>query len=393
MDFYGYYFQGGWNLWSQYTFDLKSVPTLGNLCGSPTVYVMFRCLADDQQDYVDGPFLDDIVISKYVPGSPPTIVTHPVSQVACVGDSVQFCVTATGTALSYQWRKDGSPVGDDADCYTIPSCSLADAGVYDCVVTNGCGSVTSDPAILSVGQCVTTIREAKELADGASVVLADKTASASFADFFYVEEMDRSSGIRIDAVGHSIQAGDNIRFAGTLGTYDGERVITAEEPLIVLSSGNPLPAALDLRSRAVGGAGYTNNPGVTNGRGALNVGLRVRYMGMVTHVNTDPDYLYVWDGANHIYTGGSLPVDDGTGNGPGVRIETSQGQSLVPWQDWVEITGIVSTAEITPGTPRDSDDHTERGYRRYGHVRYDQSLFAGGRLQFDRTSGRTGGHR
>jgi len=353
VNFYGYYLQGGWYpLWSQYTFDLKSVPTLGNLCGSPTVYVMFRCLADDQQDYVDGPFLDDIVISKYVCAAP-EITTHPASQVACVGDSAQFCVTATGTPpLSYQWRKDGSDIpGATSDCYAIPSCDLGDAGDYDCVVSNSCGSITSDPAGLAVGDiCLATIREAKERVDGTSVVLADKTVMGSFTDFFYVEEMDRSAGVRVNATGHSVQVGDNVKFAGTLGLDDGERVINASEPLIIQSSGNPVPAALDLRSRAVGGVGYANNPGVTNGRGALNVGLHVRYMGMVTHVNADPAYLYVWEGANHIYPGGSLPVDDGTGNGPGVRIETTQGQALTPWTEWVEITGIVSTAEITPTT-------------------------------------------
>jgi len=91
--------------------------------------------------------------------SPPQIDTQPQSQTVGVGDPATFCVTASmecgSLALSYQWRKDGSPVGDDSDCYHIPSCTPADAGTYDCVVTNTCGSVTSDPAILVVGPCMT----------------------------------------------------------------------------------------------------------------------------------------------------------------------------------------------------------------------------------------------
>ncbi len=81
-------------------------------------------------------------------------------------------------------------------------------------------------------------------------------------------------------------------------------------PVIVGSVGNPVPAPFDLRTREVGGGECLANPGVTAGRGALNVGLRVRVQGMVTAIDPNNQWFYIWDGANDI----DQPVSDGSGN-------------------------------------------------------------------------------
>ena len=75
-----------------------------------------------------------------------------------VGDVVNFSVTATGSAtLNYVWRKDTVPLTDDARimgshtaALTITTAEVGDIGEYDVVVSNGCGSATSDPASLAV---------------------------------------------------------------------------------------------------------------------------------------------------------------------------------------------------------------------------------------------------
>jgi hypothetical protein len=86
--------------------------------------------------------------------STPSILEHPQSRVACVGDPVTFCVTTGGGNLSYesyQWRKDEEDIpGAITDCYTIDPVSVDDAGAYDVVVTNACGEVFSDAATLTV---------------------------------------------------------------------------------------------------------------------------------------------------------------------------------------------------------------------------------------------------
>ncbi len=88
--------------------------------------------------------------------TPPAITSQPGNQSVCVGDGASFSVAASGSAtLTYQWRKDGFDIpGATADTYTIGAAALADAGVYDCVVSNTCGSATSDAATLSTGASV-----------------------------------------------------------------------------------------------------------------------------------------------------------------------------------------------------------------------------------------------
>ncbi|MCC6230414.1 MAG: immunoglobulin domain-containing protein [Phycisphaerales bacterium] len=78
------------------------------------------------------------------------ITGHPSNQTKCVGQSASFSVTATG-ATGYQWRKNTTNIGGaTSSTYTIPSVVSGDAASYDCVVSNGCGNVTSNAASLTV---------------------------------------------------------------------------------------------------------------------------------------------------------------------------------------------------------------------------------------------------
>ncbi len=82
----------------------------------------------------------------------PSITTNPVAATRCVGTSVTFSVTATGTApLSYQWRKNGINIaGATSSSHTIASVATGDAGTYSCTVSNACGSTPSGGAALTV---------------------------------------------------------------------------------------------------------------------------------------------------------------------------------------------------------------------------------------------------
>jgi cytochrome c peroxidase len=80
------------------------------------------------------------------------ITSQPVSQKSCIGGSVTFTVASNAEGpLSYQWRRDGQPIeGETLSYYTITAVAPRDAGAYDCVVTAGCGAVTSVRADLDV---------------------------------------------------------------------------------------------------------------------------------------------------------------------------------------------------------------------------------------------------
>jgi len=87
----------------------------------------------------------------------PTITMQPVSAELVEGNDTSFTVEATGSDLSYQWRKDGSDLsetsnitGTNTKTLSIENIVLADAGDYTCYISNDCGNVTTDKAVLSV---------------------------------------------------------------------------------------------------------------------------------------------------------------------------------------------------------------------------------------------------
>jgi pectate lyase/pectin methylesterase-like acyl-CoA thioesterase len=84
--------------------------------------------------------------------APPIITIQPQSQTILVGEAVTFTVAAGGSApLTYQWRKNGAGIaGATGPSFTIASLQFSDAGAYTVVVSNGAGSVVSDPATLIV---------------------------------------------------------------------------------------------------------------------------------------------------------------------------------------------------------------------------------------------------
>ncbi|MBI5772017.1 MAG: immunoglobulin domain-containing protein, partial [Verrucomicrobia bacterium] len=86
----------------------------------------------------------------------PVITTQPVAQSVMAGGSATFTVVATGTpAPVFQWRKDGADIaGATSATLVVGNVQAAAAGSYAVVVTNPAGSVTSNPAALSISASV-----------------------------------------------------------------------------------------------------------------------------------------------------------------------------------------------------------------------------------------------
>jgi hypothetical protein len=88
----------------------------------------------------------------------PVITTQPVGTTICSSANVNFSVVATGTGVTYQWRRNGVNVtnggaisGATTNTLLITGATGADAGTYTCVVSGTCTpSVTSSGAVLIV---------------------------------------------------------------------------------------------------------------------------------------------------------------------------------------------------------------------------------------------------
>ena len=85
-------------------------------------------------------------------GGAPAITTQPVSASVITDGVATFSVSATGSGLSYQWKKNGADIpGATSASYSTPAATYADNGAqYTVVVSDAAGSVTSAPAKLTL---------------------------------------------------------------------------------------------------------------------------------------------------------------------------------------------------------------------------------------------------
>ena len=99
-----------------------------------------------------------------------TIITQPITQTACIGDSISFEVITSGSNLNYQWRRgiinllDGGNIsGATTAILTINPAGLVDAAIdYNVVITSGCTpTLTSNDVALSVSDCINDLSVVK----------------------------------------------------------------------------------------------------------------------------------------------------------------------------------------------------------------------------------------
>ena len=100
--------------------------------------------------------LDDVMVMTGP--TPAKLLAQPASQMVRPGTNVSLCVTAAGCQpISYQWRKDGTPLVDDRRisgatnaCLSISNTAEADTGQYSVAVSNVYGGQISSNAALVV---------------------------------------------------------------------------------------------------------------------------------------------------------------------------------------------------------------------------------------------------
>ncbi len=127
---------------------------------------------------ISGSTIDTSVNVSLVVNTAPVITTQPSNIAACAGNSVSFSVIATGTAITYQWRKGiillnnaGSVSGVTSPTLTINPVNITDsASDYNVIISGTCApNDTSINVALAVNTLINTQPKSKIVCTGGSV--------------------------------------------------------------------------------------------------------------------------------------------------------------------------------------------------------------------------------
>ena len=194
---------------------------------------------------------------------------------------------------------------------------------------------------------------AKMVPDGDGVSLPNKIVTAIFpsSGYFYIQEPDRRSGIRVRLSNpqYYVSITTSVTVEGVTDTVYAEREIIATD----IGRGDPVDQIrpLGMTNRSLGGGDFYYQPGVPGSSGLNNVGLLVTTTGRVVRVFAGT--FYIDDGS---------PIVDSWPPYPAVLIDNQAPGFWIPALDsYVSVTGIsgMSTLGDSPIRilrPRTGDD-------------------------------------
>ncbi|MDJ0840888.1 MAG: immunoglobulin domain-containing protein [Acidobacteriota bacterium] len=173
-----------------------------------------------------------------------TVVTQqPVGASKCTGTSWTFEVAASGSALTYQWQKNGVNInGATNSTYILNNIVSANAGSYTCVVTGPCGSVSSNSASLVVtpGFSITSQPESTAICSGddASFSVAVDGSGISYQWHLNGKPVSgaTSATYTVNAAGPGNQGNYQCLITATCGsTWSSSATLTVDEAAVIQS--------------------------------------------------------------------------------------------------------------------------------------------------------------
>jgi hypothetical protein len=165
------------------------------------------------------------------------ILNGPASLTNCPATPASFSVNASGTGLSYQWRKGGLNLGGaTGSSLSFASVGNGDAASYDVVLSGTCNSLTSAPALLVLNGSTATTPLASALRNLGDSVTFSTTASGT-GPFSYVWKKNgaaiggaTSSSLTLTNLGYSDGATYSVEVSGACNTAVQAATLTINHP-------------------------------------------------------------------------------------------------------------------------------------------------------------------
>jgi|GEM_PF-1116484 len=205
--------------------------------------------------------------------------------------------------------------------------------------TDAGGLWAEDTFRIVVANPFSTISQARANPNGTWVSLTSKITTARFSSYYYIEEPDRSSGIRVNTAS-GISPGYKVTVAGPLSTSYAERQITPYYQQVTAEGYWIDP--LGIRNDWLGGGSPDPNTVAVPaaGQGVYNVGLLVRTTGRVVK-HASGSRFYISDGGK---------IQDNASDMPSVFVDSVPSGYVPPLGSYVSVTGI-SGASTLSGIP------------------------------------------
>jgi gliding motility-associated-like protein len=123
----------------------------------------YRAIVSDNCGFVDTTNFASLTVNPL-----PVITLNPTNVDECLGNDIQFVVTATNT-LTYQWQVNSGSgfsdiLGETNDTLNVLAITQGlNGNIYQCLATNNCGTVTSSAATLVVNEVGTILSEPSDV--------------------------------------------------------------------------------------------------------------------------------------------------------------------------------------------------------------------------------------
>ncbi len=154
--------------------------------GSDIIHIF---VSDEGNTGIDGKKTDFIDIPLTINPIPAEIISENLPEKACIGENLILNVQAVGTAIQYQWTKNGRKIhGADKAQYIIKQVNEDDAGIYACEVSNQWNTATTTARELEVKSLTIDLTREHIRCFGENTGVITVTAGGGFGSYLYSKD-------------------------------------------------------------------------------------------------------------------------------------------------------------------------------------------------------------